>query len=147
MRQHACAYVSIRQHTSANVSMRQHTRGAPEELKRKHADVIIDEGERDKIQERSEALGNRLKLVMRSAELCQLRQLRQVGRDAFDLIRVHRHDRDLRQELDVRGDYPQIVSVDVHPCDVGRVLHFCRTRRSMRQHTSAYASIRQHTSA
>ena len=79
-----------------------------------------------------------------SPELCQLRQLRQVGRDAFDLIRVHRHDRDLRQELDVRGDHPQIVSVDVHPCDVGRVLDFCRTRRSMRQHTSANASIRQH---
>ncbi len=69
MRVHTSACACIRQHTSAYVSMRQHTRGAPEELERKHADVIVDEGERDKIQKRSEALGNRLKLVVRSAAL------------------------------------------------------------------------------
>ena len=80
-----------------------------------------------------------------SPELCQLRQLRQVGRDAFDLIRVHRHDRDLGEELDVRGDHPQIVAVDVHPCDVGRVLDFLLLQDTQ-EHAAAYVSIRQHTS-
>jgi hypothetical protein len=50
------------------VSIRQHARGAPEEVEGKHADVIVDERERDKIQERPEALRNCLKLVVRSAE-------------------------------------------------------------------------------